>query len=92
MGTRVQATPFSGTSWTNLAEALGAVLAGLGFLVRWVIAPATRNYIREDLKPQLDSAQKVPDLERRVDRIEGVIETMPAQLSRIEGYLAGKKE
>ena len=88
----MQSSPslFSSASWTNLGEALGVVFAGLGLFVRWVIAPATRNYMREDLKPELDQVKKIPALEGRVDRVENAIERlseMPAALARIEGLL-----
>ena len=89
----MQSSPslFSSASWTNFGEALGVVFAGLGLFVRWVIAPATRNYMREDLKPELDQVKKIPALEGRVDRVENAIERlseMPAALARIEGLLA----
>jgi hypothetical protein len=78
------------TFWKDLTEASAALLAAVAFFMRWVIAPATRNYLREDLKPELDKANRVPLLEERVERIEGAIEKlseMPASLARIEGFL-----
>lgn len=82
----LQPSPF----WKDLTEASAALLAAVAFFMRWVIAPATRNYLREDLKPELEKANRVPQLEERIERVEVAIAElakMPAQLSRIEGYL-----
>ena len=92
----MQDSPFSFSIFaTDSAKVAAALLAGIGFFVRWVLAPAAMNYTRKSLEPELEQVTKIPLLESRVDRLEGTIEKLaavPEQLGRIEGYLKGQAE
>lgn len=86
---------FTGTSWKDLGEVSGLLLAGVAFLVRWVVAPATRTYVRDDLTKELEQVKEIPVLKQRVDRLEKIAEGfagVPESLARIEGYIKGREE
>lgn len=94
MRTRVQVTSLSSTGipWKDLGEMLGLVLTGIGVFVRLVVAPATKNYVREGMQPELEQVKKIPQLEDRVKRVEEAqlaLAAVPAALARMEGLLEG---
>lgn len=75
-GTAIWPTVFSG----------GFVLAALGFLVRWVVAPASRAYVRDDLKPEI---AQLASHEQRITRGEGRTAAIEAELEALKNVPVG---